>query len=84
MLFFCYKKLDTPPILRIVACNKKRVTTYIIKGPTSLTRRLLKKKLQNSFEFAYFTAIERLEEMHYHGSRKSSVNAYLSPSKFAP
>jgi hypothetical protein len=45
MLFFCYRKLDTSPILRIVACNKKRVTTYIIKGPTSPTRRLPKKKI---------------------------------------
>jgi len=30
--FFCYKKIDTSPILRIVECIKELVTTYIIKG----------------------------------------------------
>ena len=30
--FFCYKKIDTSPILRIVECIKEMVTTYIIKG----------------------------------------------------
>jgi len=29
--FFCYKKIDTSPILRIVECIKELVTTYIIK-----------------------------------------------------
>ena len=30
--FFCYRILDTSPILRIVECIKEMVTTYIIKG----------------------------------------------------
>ena len=30
--FFCYKKLDTSSILRIVECIKEMETTYIIKG----------------------------------------------------
>ena len=45
MLIFCYKKLDTSPILRIVACNKESVTTYIIKGQPSFLRRPPQKKI---------------------------------------
>lgn len=43
--FFCYKKIDTSPILRIVECIKELVTTYIIKRLPS-HREVLSKKLQ--------------------------------------
>ena len=42
--FFCYRKLDTSPILRIVECIKEMVTTYIIKG-LHLPLEVLSKKI---------------------------------------
>ena len=41
--FFCYRKIDTSPILRIVECIKEMVTTYIIKGLPS-PREVFQKK----------------------------------------
>ena len=43
--FFCYRNLDTSPILRIVECIKEMVTTYIIKGLPSY-QEVFQKKLQ--------------------------------------
>lgn len=42
--FFCYRKIDTSPILRIVECIKELVTTYIIKG-LHLPLEVLSKKI---------------------------------------
>jgi len=46
--FFCYKKIDTSPILRIVECIKELVTTYIIKGLPSPPGGLLKKNYKKN------------------------------------